>query len=256
MTYDTLNVTFREGLCRIAFNRPEVGNAINGRMIEEISSVLELCAADTGPDGRPVTVLVIEGGEDVFCAGGDFEAISETGSAGDPAPLYDIWLKLAEGPFVTVSLVRGRVNAGGVGFVAASDIVIAEKTARFGLSELLFGIYPACVLPYLIRRMGRRGAHYMTLMTRPVSAEEALSSGLVDVLAEDGEETLRRHLARLRHLARPALARYKSYLAGCVGDPAQDRQRALEANRTMFSDPAVLAGIRRYVTKLKFPWET
>lgn len=256
MTYDTLNVTFRDGLCRIAFNRPQVGNAINGRMIEEISHLLELCSADTGPDGRPVTVIVIEGGEDIFCAGGDFEAISENGTAGDPAPLYDIWLKLTGGPFVTISLVKGRANAGGIGFVAASDIVIAQKSASFGLSELLFGIYPACVLPFLIRRMGRRGAHYMTLMTKPVSAAEALSSGLVDVLAEDGETALRQHLARLRHLTRPALARYKSYLAGCSGDPVQDRQQALDANRTMFSDPGILAGIRRYVTELKFPWET
>ncbi|GAB2187690.1 enoyl-CoA hydratase/isomerase [Roseibium sp. LAB1] len=256
MTYDTLNVTFRDGLCRIAFNRPQVGNAINGRMIEEISHLLEICSADTGPDGRPVTVIVIEGGEDIFCAGGDFEAISENGTAGDPAPLYDIWLKLAGGAFVTISLVKGRANAGGIGFVAASDIVIAQKSASFGLSELLFGIYPACVLPFLIRRMGRRGAHYMTLMTKPVSAAEALSSGLVDVLAEDGETALRQHLARLRHLTRPALARYKSYLAGCSGDPVQDRQQALDANRTMFSDPGILAGIRRYVTELKFPWET
>lgn len=255
MSYETLKVTFRDRLCRIALNRPDVGNAINAPMIEELNQVLELCSGEVGPDGKPVTVVVIEGGEDVFCAGGDFEAVAENGSAGDPAPLYGIWLKLTEGPFVTVSLVKGRVNAGGVGFVAASDIVIAEKAASFALSELLFGLYPACVLPFLIRRIGRQRAHYMTLMTKPVTAADALASGLVDVLADDGEAALRQHLARLRHLGKLALARYKSYLAECTGDPAQDRANALEANRAVFSDPDVLAGIRRYVTELKFPWE-
>lgn len=255
MTTETLKVSFREGLCRIAFNRPEVGNAINASMIEEFSQVLEMCSRDAGPDGKQVTVVVIEGGEDVFCAGGDFEAVSESGSAGDPAPLYDLWLKLAEGPFVSLSLVKGRVNAGGVGFVAASDVVIAEKSGSFALSELLFGLYPACVLPFLIRRIGRQRAHYLTLMTKPVSAVDAVASGLVDVLAEDGEAALRQHLSRLRHLRKPAIARYKSYMAVCSGHPVEDRAPALEANRAMFSDPEVLAGIRRYTAELKFPWE-
>lgn len=256
MTFETIKVSFNGGVCRIAFNRPEVGNAINARMIEELTQALEICSDEAGPDGNAVTLVAIEGGEEVFCAGGDFEAVTETGSAGDPGPLYDLWLKLAEGPFVTLALVRGRANAGGVGFVAASDIVIAERTASFALSELLFGLFPACVLPFLIRRTGRQRAHYMTLMTRPVTAADAQSTGLVDVLAEDGEAALRQHLARLRHLSRPAIVRYKAYTAASSGDPARDRDDALEANRTMFSDPDVLAGIRRYVSELKFPWET
>ncbi|MBN9669601.1 enoyl-CoA hydratase/isomerase [Roseibium aggregatum] len=255
MSYETLKVSFKDSLCRIAFDRPDVGNAINAPMIRELGHVLEVCAGAEGQDGKPVTVVVIEGGEEVFCAGGDFEAVTENGSAGDPAPLYDLWLKLAQGPFVTVALVKGRVNAGGVGFVAASDIVIAGKTASFSLSELLFGLFPACVLPFLIARIGKQRAHYMTLMTKPVTAADALASGLVDVTADDAEAALRQHLARLRHLGRPAIARYKAYLAGCSGDPVQDRSAALEANRAVFSDPVVLAGIRRYVTDLKFPWE-
>ena len=255
MTYETPKVTIRDGLCRVALDRPDVGNAINARMIEELSGVLDLGADGVGEDGKPVTIVVIEGGEEVFCAGGDFEAVAENGSAGDPAPLYDLWLKLAEGPFVSISLVRGRVNAGGVGFVAASDIVIAEKTATFALSELLFGLYPACVLPFLIRRTGRQRAHYMALMTKPVTAADARASGLVDTVAENGEAALRQHVSRLRHLKKEAVSRYKSYMAGNPGDPGRDRDRALEANRAIFSDPQVLAGIRRYVSDLAFPWE-
>ena len=255
MSFETLKVTTGEGICRIAFDRSQVGNAINARMIEDFASVLSQCASETGPDGKPVTVVVIEGGEEVFCAGGDFEAVTESGSAGDPEPLYDVWRTLANGPFVTISLVKGRANAGGVGFVAASDIVIAGKGAGFGLSELLFGLFPACVLPFLIRRIGRQKAHYMTLMTKPVSAADARETGLVDVLADDPEAALRQHLARLKHLTRPAIARYKAYMATCSGNPDADKASALAANRAVFSDRQVLAGIRRYVTELKLPWE-
>lgn len=253
MMPETLKVTTAGGICRITFDRPQVGNAINARMIEEFAAVLDQCEND--PGDTPVSVVVIEGGSDVFCAGGDFEAVAENGSAGDPEPLYNIWLKLSEGSFVTISLVKGRVNAGGVGFAAACDIVIADKSASFGLSELLFGLYPACVLPFLIKRIGRQHAHYMTLMTKPVTATDALETGLVDILCEDTEVALRQHLARLKHLSKPAISRYKAYMTSCSGNPQADKASALEANRAVFSDPDVLAGIRRYVTDLKLPWE-
>ena len=251
MSYETLKVTTEANVCRIAFDRSAAGNALNARLIAECAEVVARCAGEDSP----VTVVAIEGGPEVFCAGGDFEAVSDSGSAGDPAPLYDLWQTLADGPFVTVSLVRGRVNAGGVGFLAASDIVIAEESARIGLSELLFGLFPACVLPFLIRRIGRQRAHYMTLMTRPLGAAEARDAGLVDVVAEDAERTSRQHLSRLTLLKKPAIARYKAYLAGCRGEPAADREAALAANREMFRDPEVIADIRRYVTELKLPWE-
>jgi 3-carboxymethyl-3-hydroxy-acyl-[acp] dehydratase len=52
---------------------------------------------------------------------------------------------LATGPFVTISHVRGKANAGGLGFMAASDIVLAQEEAQFSLSELLSdSIRPAC----------------------------------------------------------------------------------------------------------------
>ncbi len=250
MTYETLIVTMAEGVCRIRLNRPGADNAITAHMIVEIGEVLDRCAREA------VSVIVLEGGADVFCVGGDFQAVSGAASAGDPAPLYDIWLALAQGPFVTIAVVQGRVNAGGVGFVAACDIAIAGQGASFGLSELLFGLYPACVLPFLVRRVGVQRAHYLTLMTRPIGAAAAHEAGLVDVRADDTELALRQHLTRLRHLRKPAIARYKSYLGGITGDLTADRASALSANRAMFADPEVIADIRRYVTERKLPWET
>ncbi|NDV85380.1 enoyl-CoA hydratase/isomerase [Aurantimonas aggregata] len=254
MTYETLQVSTGDGICRIVFDRPAAGNAINARMIVEFAAILAQCEG-AGPDGVPIAIVVIEGGDDVFCAGGDFDAVAADGAAGDPEPLYDVWRALAEGPFVSIALVRGRANAGGVGFVAACDIVIAEEPARFGLSELLFGLFPACVLPFLVRRVGHQRAHYMTLMTRPVSAADAAASGLVDVLCDDVARELVRHLDRLKHLRKPAIARYKTYMATCRGDLDAGKASALAANRACFDDPAVIAGIRRYVTELKLPWE-
>lgn len=251
MNHRTLIVSTKGPVCRIRLDRPDADNAIDATMIAELGKVL----ADCAHLASPVSIVVIDGGADVFCAGGDFAAVSEGGNGGDPAPLYDVWQVLAEGPFVSIALVQGRANAGGVGFVAACDLVIAAPGASFALSELLFGLYPACVLPFLIQRTGRQAAHRMTLMTKPVSAQDAHRAGLVDMVVDDPETALQREIPRLARLQKPALERYKSYMAQCSGDPTTDRAAALSANRQMFSDPDVIAGIRRYTTDMKFPWE-
>jgi 3-carboxymethyl-3-hydroxy-acyl-[acp] dehydratase len=197
---------------------------------------------------------------DVFCLGADFKAIaSASANAHDegnrPEPLYDLWLRMATGPYMTISHVRGKVNAGGVGFVAASDIVLADERAQFSLSELLFGLYPACVLPFLIRRIGFQKAHYLTLMTQPISAKQACEWGLVDACEPLSEALLRRHLQRLRRLSKVAIRRYKSYVSR-ISAPLQElKSLAVAANLEIFSDTGNLQAITRYVEQGVFPWE-
>lgn len=254
MAYEALAAETRDGICRVRFTRADAGNPIDAALLRDLDAVVQACERDDRPES-PVTVLVLEGAPEVFCDGGDLAAIAASPEADDPAPLYDLWMRLATGPFVTVSVVRGRANAGGIGFVAASDIVLADRGATFGLSELLFGLFPACVLPFLIRRVGYQKAHYLTLMTRPIGAEEALACGLVDALDDSTDALLRRHLMRLGRLARPAIARYKRYMTETGDFLAARKPAAVAANRALFSDPAIRRDIRRYVTEQKFPWE-
>jgi len=251
--YQTLSARFDKGLCRVRIERPEAGNAINAALVADLDAVLTRC--ESSESSPPVTVIVLEGSPSAFCTGGDFEAMAASDDVADAAPLYRLWLRMAQGPFVSVSLVRGRANAGGIGFVAASDIVLADHGAAFSLSELLFGAFPACVLPFLVRRVGIQKAHYMALTTRAFSAEEALASGLVDALGDDAEALLRQHLLLLRRLGREGIRRYKAYRSAMAPELERLQAGALEANRAMFSDPGVRRDIRRYVEERKFPWE-
>jgi polyketide biosynthesis enoyl-CoA hydratase PksH len=251
MGYDTLEVTDSgDGIRTVHLNRPDSGNAINARLVGELSQVVAQCEAADGP-----SVLVLTGSAEVFCAGGDFQAVAATDAPEDPEPLYDLWQRLASGPFISLAVARGRVNAGGVGLAAACDILLADSTASFALPELLFGLFPACVLPFLIRRVGAQKAHYLTLTTQPITAAQALAWGLVDAVEDPVEGLLRKHLLRLRRLTKPAIGRYKQYQAETMGGLAEGKPAALTANRAMFSDPQIRADIRRYVTEMKFPWE-
>lgn len=258
--YETIKVRFQESTCFLEIDRPEANNTINEQLIAELSEAVSACE-------ELATVIVLSGSPQVFCYGADFKAVAqrdqvlprerqggEEHDAG-PGPLYDLWLRLATGPFVTISHVRGQANAGGVGFVAASDIVLADETAQFSLSELLFGLYPACVLPFLIRRIGFQKANYLTLMTQPIGARQALEWGLVDAVEPQSEVLLRRHLQRLRRLSKTAIRRYKNYM-GRINMPLRDlKSAAVAGNLEVFSDSGNLQGITRYVERGVFPWE-
>lgn len=251
--YETLKVRFQGDICFIQIHRPEANNTINDRLIDEFVKVLAHCESE-------VKIVVIEGLPEVFCFGADFKAIQQNLGAGappvfDPEPMYKLWLQLAFGPYVTIAHVRGQANAGGIGFVAACDIVLSEEKATFGLSELLFGLMPACVLPFLIRRVGVPKANFMTLMTEAVSAKSALEWGLVDECAEDSQNLLRKKLLRLRRLSKPGIERYKRYLSAMDDTLRANMPKALEANIEVFSDKANLDKIARYVTTGQFPWE-
>ncbi len=259
--YETIKVEFRESVCFLQIDRPEANNTINDQLVAECSDVLSECEGQA-------TVIVLSGSPEVFCYGADFKAlasgereVADVILAGPrdpndgPGLLYDLWLRMATGPFVTISQVRGKANAGGVGFVAASDIVLADETAQFSLSELLFGLYPACVMPFLIRRIGFQKAHYLTLTTQPIGAKQAAEWGLVDAYEANSEVLLCRHLMRLRRLSKTAIASYKTYMSR-ISMPLQDlKSPAVEGNLEVFSDAKNLKAITRYVEHGVFPWE-
>lgn len=253
MNYETIKVRFHEQICYLQIHRPEANNTINEQLVEECHQVLELCE-------KSMIVVVLEGLPKVFCFGADFKDIrneveSENNHQLNAESLYDLWLKLATGPYVTIAHVRGKVNAGGMGFVAACDIVLADQSAKFSLSELLFGIFPACVMPFLIRRIGFQKAHYLTLTAQSIPVMQAQRWGLVDDYEDQSDSLLHKYLLRFSRLSKLSIFRYKNYMRGLYDSIQQSKPLALTANRDVFSDPQILKGIEQFVENKIFPWE-
>lgn len=251
--YQTIKTRLEGDIAYLQIHRPDDNNTINEQLIIECTQALDVWS-------ETAKIVILEGLPDVFCFGADFKEIAATYQSNepvnqDPEPLYDLWLKLAQGPFISIASVQAKVNAGGVGFVAACDIVLAERSVVFSLSELLFSLMPACVLPFLINKVGFQKAHYMTMMTQPVSAEKARDMGLVDVIGDDCNDLLRKHLLRLRLLSKEGISRYKEYMVKINNFLTTSKTSALEANKEIFSDQKNLESIHRYITTGKFPWE-
>jgi len=249
--YQTLQVRWEEQLCFLQLYRPNDKNTINATMIKECTEVIQECEARA-------KIVILEGLKEVFCFGADFAAMAEADSltpSSSPEPLYDLWLQLAQGSFVSIAHVQGQANAGGVGFVAACDLVLANNHTSFSLSELLFGLMPACVLPFLIRKLGFQKAHAMTLMTKPITVKEAFAWGLVDAYEENSDSLLRKYLLRLRRLNKTAITRYKRYMNTLDTTLADSKEKALAANLEVFNDVENRDKITRYIKTGKLPWE-
>ncbi|MGG1948349.1 enoyl-CoA hydratase/isomerase [Trinickia sp. NRRL B-1857] len=245
MTYETIQVRAQGPVCFIRFDRPDARNAINTRMLEEICHAL-----DTYEDAA--SIVVLEGSAEYFCFGADLSdarSLSSQGTPNAPAPdlMYDLWMRLAGSAFITIAHIKGVVNAGGVGFVAASDIVIAQSCASFALSEMLFGLMPACVIPFLARRIGFQRTNFMTLSTQTVSAQQALDWGLVDILDDDSDAALRRNLSRLRRISKRAIASYRQYAKAVDESLPKCKDVAVSTNVAIFSDPKNIAAINHYM---------
>lgn len=91
-------------------------------------------------------------------------------------------------PVTTISLVQGEALGGGMESALSSEVVIAERSAKFGLPEVLFGLFPGMGAYNLIgRRVGRKVAEEMIVSGATWTGEELYAKGLVDVLADDGQ---------------------------------------------------------------------
>lgn len=93
-----------------------------------------------------------------------------------------------DSPVVTMALVQGDALGGGFEHALSFDLIVAERSAKMGLPEILFNMFPGMgAYSFLSRRMDRRSAEALILSGRVHTAEELHEMGVVDVLAEDGE---------------------------------------------------------------------
>lgn len=111
----------------------------------------------------------------------------------------------ADAPVISVALAQGDALGGGFEALLCFDVVIAERSAKFGLPEMLFGLFPGMgAYSILARKLGRSMAERMLLSGKVYTAAEMYDMGIVTVLVEDGEgeEAVRDYIANThRHHA-------------------------------------------------------
>jgi len=255
LNYETLAVSQRQRLWRVRIARPHRRNSIDSRLIADLHAVLDAAEADAA-----CRIVVLEGEPGLFCTGMDFQEVAENEAApgGETIRIAD-YLRLLKRftatPLSIIAHVDGKVIAGGVGLVAASDLVVATARAEFSLSEALWGLLPCCVIPFLIRRVGFQKAYAMTLTTRPIPAAEAAAIHLVDELTDAPEEAIRRLQLRLQLLESETVGDLKAYFRA-MWEITPEMEALAVSEITRLTDlPRVREAITNYVRHGTFPWE-
>lgn len=180
MSYQTILVTIEHGAATVTLNRPEVRNAFNDIVIDELNQVFqELGQMDS------VRAIVLASSGPAFCAGADLNwmkkmaAYSPEENLADAENLAEMLYQIYACTKPVIAKVQGDCYAGGMGLVAACDIAVAVDTAQFCLSEVKLGLVPATISPYVIKAMGANAARRYFVTAEKFDAKEAHRIGFI-----------------------------------------------------------------------------
>lgn len=254
----TIAVFHSERIARIIFNRPEVHNAFNATMIEELDDAFERIKADS-----TIRVVILTGKGKSFCAGADINWMREIvdysyeQNLKESLHLAELLHKIYVLPKATIAMINGTAIGGGNGFLSACDISIASEEAKFGLSEVKIGLVPAAISPYVIRRIGESRAKEYFLTGKRISAREAEEIGLVNkAVPHEKLETKVNEIAELLLTSGPdAVAACKELIHKV---PAMTFEEAKDFTARMIADLRISQegqeGMAAFLEKRKPKW--
>lgn len=186
-TYQTLHIAVEGRVATVTLNRPEVRNAFNETAIAELA-----LAFDELGRREDVRAIVLAANGAAFCAGADLNwmkkmaGYSDAENLDDATRLADMLRTIYLCPKPVLARVQGDCYAGGMGLVAACDIVVAVEEAHFCLSEVKLGLIPATISPYVVKAMGENAARRYFVTAERFPAREAHRIGLAhEVVAAD-----------------------------------------------------------------------
>jgi enoyl-CoA hydratase len=186
--FNNLTLEFSEdgAIAIITMNRPKALNALNSETLQELGAALEACL-----EPPETQALIITGsGEKAFIAGADISEFQglETAFEGREVALsgQDVMSSIAAMPIPTIAAINGFALGGGLELALACDLRVASPNAKLGLPETGLGLIPGFGgTQRLPRLIGEARALDLILTARHVPADEALSMGLVNRVADN-----------------------------------------------------------------------
>ena len=181
----TITFGIDAGVARVGLNRPEVRNAINLTMVQELTALLGRLRSDPG-----VRALVITGeGSACFASGADIRELRDRTSAEALLALNaGLFQAVEDFPRPTVAAIRGFALGGGLELALACDLRVASRSAKLGLPEVTLGIYPAAGGTWRLPRLiGLGHAKELVYTGRIIEGDEAYALGMVEQVCVDTE---------------------------------------------------------------------
>ena len=250
----------REGVvAHVWLDRPDVRNAFNDSVIEDLRAAFATLGAD-----EELRAIVLGGRGKAFCAGADLNwmrAMADYDRArnhADARALAEMLWTIWRCPVPVVGRVQGDCYAGGVGLAAVCDVLVAAEGMNFCLSEAKLGLLPATISPYVIRAMGEQAARRYFITAERFSATQAKAMGFVHELAtaETLDATVDAIVASLVANGPMALRACKTLVQDVAGQAIDAELREETARRIadIRASDEGREGVQSFLNKRKPAW--
>ncbi len=235
--YTTIELEIENEVGTIWLNRPQIHNAFNEVMIVELISLFnEVKTMDA------IRVLILRGRGKSFCAGADLNWMRDVAKYSyednykESLNLSICFHKIYTCPKPTIAMVHGAAIGGANGLLAACDFAYADNNTTFSLSEVKIGIVPACISPYVTKRVSEYGSKELMLTGKRFKGPEAERHGLINKSMEKEEmETYVKELIKLLKTSGPkAMSHCKNLLYEISNNLNLDQ--AIEYTAKMIAD--------------------
>jgi len=260
MSFRTLILTIDERhIARLTLNRPSVHNSMSIEMIREIRKVVS--ELNSNYDLRAV---ILTGTGKSFCAGADLRwmrKISRQGRDDRISEATEFSEMLYELDKLNKPLI-GRINGlslgGALGLISCCDIVVAAEEAEFSLTEVLLGLLPATISPFVLRRIGAVNARRIMLNAHRFSAEEAIQYGLISKIVPKKklDEAIENEIKGILRCAPEAVTATKALIEKvCEKNPDEIRGFTVEKLADAWESDTVKEGIDAFFSKRRPLWD-
>ncbi|SEW11130.1 Enoyl-CoA hydratase/carnithine racemase [Cognatiyoonia koreensis] len=245
-----------EGIAHLTLNMPEKLNALSDAMIARFHALLDKIA-----DDPTVKVVIVSGAGKAFCAGHDLGEMR----AKDAEALKDLFdrcaalmLAIHALPQPIIAQVHGIATAAGCQLVATCDLAVAAEDTRFGVNGVNIGLFCSTPMVALTRNIGRKAAFEMLTTGRFISAEEAVTMGLVNkAVPPDMLQQKTRELAAMIAAKRTAAVKLgkETFYRQADMDVASAYEFAGDAMVRNMAIPDTQEGIAAFLEKRAPKWD-
>ena len=179
--FQTIEFEQKDDLGIVWLNRPEIHNAFNEVMISELIECFEAIN-----EMNEIRVAVLRGRGKSFCAGADLNWMRGVANYSyeqnfkESLNLSKCFYAIYTCKKPTIAIVHGAAIGGANGLLAACDFAYADDNTTFSLSEVKIGIIPACISPYVMKRVGEYGSKELMISGKRIKGPEAEYHRLVN----------------------------------------------------------------------------
>lgn len=257
--FNTLKVELgADGVAHLILNRPDRKNAISAEMMDEL-----VAFAATAADTPEMRVVVLQGAEGVFCAGGDLSWMmaqikaDRAGRMAEARRLANMLKALNEMPVPLIGRVEGVAMGGGAGLACVCDLAIAADDCRFGFTETRLGIIPATISPYVLARIGEGAARQVMMNAELFEGPRAVELGLVARSVPAGQlgMAIKEAIAPYLKLPKEAVGRTKRLIRSLGAQiDASVIDGTIEQLADAWESDCAEKGIAAFLNKTPAPW--